>query len=171
MGKISITYREYGILIDELTVNLKQSEIAFDGVYGIPRGGLPIASHLSNHLDIPLFTNIKQFTQNFPEGNVLITKDVMNEGLIFDRAIELIEIQRVNFTTAVIFYRSHSKYKPDFFVKRTESWIVFPWEPIDKQPDEMETVVEVEVEEEEYNDDIAFMVENDLNKDSLINII
>jgi len=31
-------------------------------------------------------------------------------------------------TTATIFYKSHSKIKPDFYTKQTSDWIIFPYE-------------------------------------------
>jgi len=180
MGKMSITYQEYGNLIDELTVNIKESDIKFDGIYSIPRGGLPIGVHLSNHLNIQLFINIKQFIQTKPNGIILMVKDIMNEGLVFNRAIEIIEMQNIQFYTAVIFYKFDTKYKPDFFVKKTESWVIFPWEPINKQPDEYNYAkLNFEINpkfnnnliDNEEEDDIGFMVQEDVSKKDIINIM
>ena len=52
MQKRIVTYQEFGKLLDLLVAKLEAYK--FDYVYGPPRGGLPIAVHLSHHLDIEL---------------------------------------------------------------------------------------------------------------------
>ena len=55
MNKIYIDWENFGIMMDELYEIIKISNIKFDGIYGIPRGGLPIAVALSHKLNLPLF--------------------------------------------------------------------------------------------------------------------
>jgi hypoxanthine phosphoribosyltransferase len=33
--------------------------------------------------------------------------------------------------TATVFYKPHSKLKPDYFAGETSDWIIFPWERLE----------------------------------------
>gem|GEM_PF-1918759 len=163
MGKVGLTYHDYSNLIDEALVKLFKNNLTFDGVYGLPRGGLPIAVHISHHLNIPMIMNLIQFSQEHSDGKLLVVDDIVDTGKTFDRLIEVSEIQKIDFFSLTLYYKPQSTYKPDIFVKETQSWIVFPWEPYDERPSEYhqdvysdlfksETVIQQSKLEEDSND-------------------
>ena len=41
--KIRMDWEQFGIMIDKLAKQIKDSGEQFEGIYGVPRGGLPIA--------------------------------------------------------------------------------------------------------------------------------
>ena len=49
-GKRYVSYGEYGLILNEFVERLKDKE--YDFVYGPPRGGAPIAAHMSHFLDV-----------------------------------------------------------------------------------------------------------------------
>jgi hypoxanthine phosphoribosyltransferase len=135
MGKLGISYTEYGKLIDALTVQLTQEKVT--AVHGLPRGGLPIAVHLSHHLEIPMIINLHEFIRQSPDGKLLVVDDIIDTGKTYDRFFEFAKIHKIkNWISASLYYKPKSTYRPDFFIKETTSWIVFPWEQYDEKPSE-----------------------------------
>lgn len=121
-----ISYTEYSVLLEEL-INLikKKYDISkFDYIYGPPRGGLPIAVHLSYHLNIKFSFKLKHF------NNILIVDDIVDSGNTFTR----IKHQDINnrFIFASLFSKPRSNFQhlDDNFVELIENniWIQFPWE-------------------------------------------
>lgn len=136
MGKIGLSYGEYENMVDEVLVRLFKLDAHFDGVYGLPRGGLPLAVHISHHLNLPLVMNLIQFSKEHPGGNLLVVDDIVDTGKTFDRLIEVTEIQNITFYSLSLYYKPHSSYTPDMYIQETMSWIVFPWEPFEEAPSE-----------------------------------
>lgn len=125
IDKRIITYNEYSSLLKRLVKKLKNDEKAknIESVYGVSRGGLPIAVHLSHFLRLKfsndLFDDIVE--------NTLIVDDIAHTGRTLARGSKL-------YLTATLFYREESVVKPDFYVEKATKWIVFPWETIDEIP-------------------------------------
>ncbi len=97
----------------------------FDGVYGLPRGGLVIAVMVSHVLDIPLLSA--------PTSKSLIVDDICDSGesllhYIKNTSSEYEEAKRPYIAT--IFWNDNDLgIKPDFSMfKKKDRWIVFPWE-------------------------------------------
>jgi hypoxanthine phosphoribosyltransferase len=115
MKKIYLSYEDYELYINDLVDKIKKGKEKFDGVYGVPRGGLPIAVHLSHHLNLPLLTK--------PTKETLVVDDISDTG----ETLENIKHKRV----ACIYSTIWTKTEPDYFVAfkvGEETWIVFPWE-------------------------------------------
>jgi len=136
MEKIIIDYNKYGILVDNLYSKIKLSNLKFDAVHGLPRGGLPIAVHLSHYLEIPLVMSLNQFVQEYNNGKLLVVDDIIDTGKTYERFLEIINITPINFVFSTLYYKSRSQFKPDIYVKETTSWIIFPWEDINEKPSE-----------------------------------
>jgi len=134
MGKLGLTYSDFSKLIDEVLVHLFKLDTHFDGVYGLPRGGLPLAVHISHHLSMPMVMNLIQFSKEHPGGNLLVVDDIIDTGKTFDRLIEIAEIQNITFYSLALYAKPGASYMPDKFIKETTSWIVFPWEPYEDVP-------------------------------------
>jgi hypoxanthine phosphoribosyltransferase len=151
MEKVIIDYNKYGILIDNLVVKIKSLDIDFNAVHGLPRGGLPIAVHISHHLDIPLVISVNQFAQEYQNGKLLVVDDIIDTGKTYERFLEIITMNPINFIFATIFYKPTSLYTPEVYIKETTSWVIFPWETIDEKPSEYHQEIYPEIN---YTDDI-----------------
>jgi len=113
--KIYLNYEDYGIAIENLINKIKKSRYKFEDIYGIPRGGLPIAVELSHKLNLPLVF--------YPTKNTLVVDDISDEG----NTLKDIKNKKI----ATLYTTPWTKTKPDFYVLekvKKSSWIVFPWE-------------------------------------------
>lgn len=88
---------------------------AFSGVYGFPRGGLPLAVALSHHLDLPLLQEL--------EADCLVVDDVYETGTTLAQALDHDGVECAVWI---------SKVSPTWFkaaeVVSTDEWLIFPWE-------------------------------------------
>ena len=115
MKKIILSWNEVGKMIDKLAIKIKKSGIKFDGIFGIPRGGLPLAVILSYKMDIPVLL--------YPTKNTLVVDEISDNGYTLQRM--------KNKKIATIFSTDWTITKPDWFVemkKSKDDWLVFPWE-------------------------------------------
>lgn len=101
----------------DLLNQMQNSSLTANSIYGIPRGGLCLAVRLSHLLNIQLITSEKDITKN-----TLIVDDVIDTGKTLEDYI------KNGYQTATLYYKPHSKYKPDFYALTTDKWIVFCWE-------------------------------------------
>jgi len=116
-----ITYAEYGYLLNQLVKKIEQEnffkKLLF--IYGIQRGGLPIAVHLSHYLNLPLSDRLNIFT---PADTILIVDDIAHTGET------LKEYASLGYITTTLYYKKQSIVKPNVYILETNKWIVFPWE-------------------------------------------
>lgn len=109
---IKLTWAEVGVLIDELAEMIDED---FEGIYAVPRGGLPIGVALSHKLGIPLLDS--------PNKNCLIVDDISDNG----NTLSKIKGKKI----ACLYSTPWTKTKPDWFVVMKENkneWIEYPWE-------------------------------------------
>ena len=115
MAKIEISWNKANEMIKNLEIKIKKSNIKFDGIYGVPRGGLPLAVMLSYKLDIPVLL--------YPTKNTLVVDDISDNGYTLQRM--------KNKKIATIYSTDWTITKPDWFILKKKSkgdWLVFPWE-------------------------------------------
>jgi hypoxanthine phosphoribosyltransferase len=113
--KIYLGWQKFGEMVEELVTKIKSSDSEFDGVYGIPRGGLAIALVLSHKLDIPLLMQ--------PALDCLIVDDISDTG----KALNDYRDHRI----ATLYTTSWTRVDPDWFIDykmNKGDWIKFPWE-------------------------------------------
>ena len=119
MKKRQYTWQEFEKDIPELVRRIKATKRKFNGIYGIPRGGLPIAVKLSNDLNLPLL--IGGVT-----SKTLIVDDVADSGSTL-----LPYISR-RATIVTLFLADKSKIRPHIWLHKKaakgKEWVVFPWE-------------------------------------------
>ena len=80
MIREKISYFQFDNMMIQLTSAVKEVGKNCKYIYGVPRGGLPIAVHLSNHLNktlIPSLTNMK--------SGCIIVDDISDTGKTFFR--------------------------------------------------------------------------------------
>jgi len=112
----NVSWEEVEKAIDYISAHLRYSE--FDGIYGVPRGGLIPAYLLSRRLNLPL--------KSKPTKRTLVVDDISDTGKT------LKGIKNKNIVT--IYSSKWTKTEPDmwFYMKGDKtSWIVFPWEKRD----------------------------------------
>lgn len=91
----------------------------FKSVFGIPTGGLIPAVKLRNLLEIPLVLHAGDITKD-----TLIVDDIVTTGKTIQR---LLNITGSGFRIATLCCNIDAN-KPDFYVRQTTKWIIFPWE-------------------------------------------
>ena len=102
-------------MIKELAIKISKDGNEYDGIYGIPRGGLPIAVCLSHELDLPLLM--------YPTDKSLVVDDISDTGKTLE--------SHKNKAIATLYSTSWTKTKPLYFIKEKlfkSDWIVYPWE-------------------------------------------
>ena len=115
MEEVRISWKEFGELAEKLAEKIKLSGEEFDGVYGIPRGGLALAVFLSHKLNLPFLA--------VPTKNSLVADDIADTGI----TLKGLKYKKI----AVLLSTEWTATKPDFSVKAKKTkndWIVFPWE-------------------------------------------
>ena len=115
MKRTNISWDKATKMIDKLSVKIKKSGIKFDGVFGIPRGGLPLAVMISHRLDIPVLL--------YPTKNTLVVDDISDNGFTLQRL--------KNKKIATLYSTDWTITKPDWFIEKKlskDDWLVFPWE-------------------------------------------
>jgi len=118
-----------------------------DIIVGIARGGwIParlLAAFYGNrrtaNIKIEFYNNTTRATDNpiitqeisekVEDKIVLIVDDVADSGKSLMAAIEHIkEMGAKEIKTATLYYKKHSIIKPEYYIKETKAWIVYPWE-------------------------------------------
>ena len=122
MNKIYVTWEDVTTFINELVNHLDNKNIKPCGVYGIPRGGLVMASLISYKMDIPLLMA--------PCEGCLIIDDIADSGRSLCHYTEN-DTQFNKYFIATLFYHNRSIVKPHYTkFEKIDEWIVFPWEEI-----------------------------------------
>lgn len=138
--------------VEALALSVRE-EFEPDVIVGIARGGLIPAvrfSHLLNDrlmrvVHVKYYKDVDAPTEK-PEifwsdveklkGKVLVVDDVADTGntlkIVVDHLAERVEGEM---KIATLVWKPRSKIKPDFFVFKTDKWVVFPWEeaPVKKR--------------------------------------
>ena len=115
MNKIYVSWEEFGSMIENLADQIIESKEEFDGVYGVPRGGLPIAVALSHRLNLPVLL--------YPTKETLVVDDISDTGMTLQR----IRNKKIACLYTTQFTRTSPNYHVDHKVS-PDDWIIFPWE-------------------------------------------
>jgi hypoxanthine phosphoribosyltransferase len=117
-----ISYAKYEKIIEKLVNKTKlfikkenKKGKVFSGIYGLPRGGLPIAVHLSHHLKLPLLLEAKE--------GCIIVDDISDSGNTLMK-------YKGKYPIITVLCKKKTLVVPDIFIEMVpeEDWIVFPWE-------------------------------------------
>ncbi|MBS3128355.1 hypothetical protein J4410_04375 [Candidatus Woesearchaeota archaeon] len=111
------------VLLSHIQEFEKQNSFKFESVYGLPRGGLPLAVTLSYKMKISLILEKADITEK-----TLIVDDCTNTGKTLSQFMQ----GRKNYT-AVLFQKPQSIFKPHFFFRETENKINYCWEHEDER--------------------------------------
>jgi len=131
--KVKVTYQEYGDMLNQLVEMVKHENFHF--VCGKLRGGLPIAVHVSHFLGLYMLTDLEIESGHYVHNRkfkLLVVDDIVDSGRTM---IDMLNgIEKLTVKTASLYWKPHSSFKPDYYVKQTSDWIVFPWEPMEEVP-------------------------------------
>ena len=123
-NKVYVTWEEVDNFVDSLLNEVEEKNLSFTGVYGIPRGGLVLATLISYRLNIPLLLA--------PTKNCIIVDDIADSGRSLMHYTEN-DTQFNKYYIATMFYCNRSLVKPDFYqFNKEDKWIVYPWEKGEK---------------------------------------
>jgi len=114
-NKYFVDWREYGALLSALAEKIKETGRTFSGVYGLPRGGLPVAIYLSHNLKIPMVMSKKLL-----EPSTLVVDDLVDTGRQLRRYTD--------YFTAALYSKPWTTTHCNISVETTRAWIVFPYE-------------------------------------------
>lgn len=129
MNKRYLTWSEFDLAIERMgAIYLEAYRTRLKGprdggIYGEPRGGLPLAVALSHLLDLPLLMNIPL------NGKALWVDDIFDSN----RSWEVARVKGEEYGTELLPMAWFSRYDPPdqgLYVERIDSdiWLVFPWE-------------------------------------------
>jgi len=145
MDKVYLTWWQVDRAIFSLADKLR--EYKPDVIVGIARGGLIPAVRLSHILgdielkviDVKFYTDINEHTEmpkitipiygDLKGERVVIVDDVSDTGKTLEVVIN--EVKRLGakeIKVACLAMKPWTSVVPDFYVFRTDKWIVFPWE-------------------------------------------
>jgi len=136
----------YKMLI-EIADRIRRNGFEPDVIVGVSRGGWAPARVMSDLLENPELANVKaEFYLGVAEtkGEPVITQPVSTsvEGkkvLVMDDVADtgkslrlvkthLLDEDATDVKIATIYYKPWSVLTPDYYMKKTKSWIIFPWE-------------------------------------------
>jgi len=151
-----VSWDEYHRLIERLTVQIYEAGYQFDAILCLARGGLRVGDVISRVYDMPLAilaassyreaAGMQQGQLDISEyitktggeiaGQVLLVDDLVDSGVTMARVIEHLKQRFVRISdvrTAVLWYKSVSSFRPDYFVEYLEDspWIHQPFEEYD----------------------------------------
>ena len=128
--KTYISYKQYEEMVDKISVWVKHISGEIDNIgaiYGLPRGGLPIAVELSHRLDLPLL-------MNYYDRKVVTDKKILVVDDIADTGNTLKDFGNKHNIICTLLYHQQSIVKPDYYVEeKGDKWIVYPWEEKDSK--------------------------------------
>nr|ADQ54389.1 phosphoribosyltransferase [uncultured marine crenarchaeote E37-7F] len=129
----------------KLAKKVNESGFKPEVIVGISRGGLIPSRIISDLLDNPNLASIRvefyeytkkrekpKITQpiSMPiEGKkILLVDDVADSGKSLQLVYKHLSKKAKEIRTLTIFYKPWSCLQPDYYIKETRAWIVFPWE-------------------------------------------
>ncbi len=111
-----ISYAYVNAIIGSLANKIKarnQIELnGIKGVYGVPRGGVPVAILLAHQLNLPVV--------DCPDETTLVVDDITDSG----KTLSTFK----NNHTVTLFISKTCKKRPTFYGEVATGWVEFPWE-------------------------------------------
>jgi len=138
-----VSYNQFEGLMKALGIIIQAQVKDCDFIYAPPRGGWPIAVHLSHHLQIKNIITPHQINMGkipyylkHPEQNhILFVDDIVDTGKTlswFKQTIRRVSANGWNVSTITcsLFYKPRTVVKPDIYLRTVsdDTWVVFPWE-------------------------------------------
>ena len=127
--EIHVSWAEFDDMAKQLVEKIKEMGRKFDGIHGIPRGGLILAVYLSHHLGLRLIENPANISLN-----TLIVDDISDNG-------DTLQKYKAHFIIC-LYVSLWTKMPPNIYLRIKQSpndWIYFPWEHEDQETEKDNT--------------------------------
>jgi hypoxanthine phosphoribosyltransferase len=153
---LNVSWEQYNTLVERLALQVFESKWRFNQIICIARGGLRVGDVLSRIYELPLailsthsytaeggtlrgqLIIAEHMTMTAPRlGNaVLLVDDMVDSGHTLDAVHRALPQRFPHITevrTAVVWYKGHSVFKPDYYVEHLPDnpWICQPFEVYD----------------------------------------
>ena len=103
------------VLAGKIQAAAQAGNKVFDGVYGIPRGGLILAVLLSHKLELPMLLA--------PTSKSLVVDDIADTGKTLQH------FHDIGTFIVTLYYHQQSLIMPSLWLhEKGDKWVVFPWE-------------------------------------------
>ena len=124
-NKSFVSWEEYDEMIEKLTWWVKfECDEEIGAIYGLPRGGLPIAVSLSHSLGLPLLMDYYD-RKVVTDKKILVVDDIADTG----ETLKFYEETFQKGYIVTIHEHDQSIVKPEYSViAKGDAWIVYPWE-------------------------------------------
>jgi hypoxanthine phosphoribosyltransferase len=121
------SWEDYDYAIKCIVEYYESQNLDCGAVYGLPRGGLPIAVSLSHRLNLPLLMNYYD-RKIVTDKKILVVDDIADTG-------ETLKGFDTNKNIICTFHHTEeSIVLPEFSVfNKNDKWIVYPWETKDSE--------------------------------------
>lgn len=134
----------------EMAQEMVKNGDKFDRIVTLAKGGWPMTRSLVDFLQVSKVASIgvkfydginekldkPSIYQDLPISvkgeNILLFDDVADTGESLEFVMEYLKTKEVGkITTATLFYKPHSKIKPDYYGAETSDWIIFPYDVVE----------------------------------------
>lgn len=148
MKKIFYTWEMFDEDIIKILNFLKKENRIFNKIYGLPKGGLPMAVYLANVLNLELVLLVDEIDETtlvvddisdsgktlLKMHNIINLRDKMNAKLNNINNLRDKFMSKNNLTVITIFSKDGTSFVPWMSCRRCRQagWIVFPWEGVNK---------------------------------------
>ncbi|OGI12053.1 MAG: hypothetical protein A2Y40_07980 [Candidatus Margulisbacteria bacterium GWF2_35_9] len=139
-----LTWTDFDKLTNKIIQNIHDSNIKFDAIIGIVRGGLFLAGQLSYKLDIKkvytintqlyadkqlISPKVLYFPKDIHFKNALVVDDILDTGATFNLINDLLKQISDNYHWAILLDKGKSNEKIDFIGQNInrDIWVEFPW--------------------------------------------
>ena len=126
-----VTWEMFIDYVDDIEYAIRHSGFKFDGIYGVPRGGMIPAVMLSHALSIPYLNQLDRVISN---SCILIVDEICDTGKTLKKVNDYNKFyandNNVEYKYAVLLKREGASFKPDFYYDEVGKGILvkFPWE-------------------------------------------
>jgi hypoxanthine phosphoribosyltransferase len=140
-----LSWEHLGNEIFSLSQKIAESNVKYDRVVALAKGGLTFARSLTDYLDvdhlssiqIQMYSGINQtmkkpiVLQSLPvsiqDENILVFDDIVDKGDTMALSLEYLSYHGAkSLTTACLVKKPWTNFQPDFFASESKSWIIFP---------------------------------------------
>ena len=117
-----VTWEEVERVVDFFKYIYETRNLEYDYIYGVPRGGLVLATMLSHAIKIPMLVDV---SSKLSDKKILVIDDIADTG----NTLNLIKKSIPNSIAFTMYYHQRSVVEPyTWLFEKTDKWIVYPWE-------------------------------------------
>ena len=131
-ARYKITWNSYlklcYVLVIKIQMFILKHKGTFDGVVGIPRGGLIPAVLVSHCAKLPLLEE-----KDIKKGEVyILVDDVSDTGVTLEEWQERFMAKGCGVVIATLHTKPWTRVQPYWHIEETEKWLIYPYESEDK---------------------------------------